>query len=318
MSTERKGVELFVGLFLLIGFGVIATMVLMFGRLGKGFQKTYPITVVFSNASGLVKGCDVLLSGAKVGVVMQAPRLTGRGYAVSAPMNINEGVHIPHKSTFLIRTNGMLGDAYVDVVPPLEFKPDDLVKPGETIVGSRAGGLDELTAKGGRIMDTVNDEVLRKINMELDEIQVATRNINTRLLSEKNLKNIEDTFANLKKTTEDFSQTSKDLDAVVAKTNEAVDSAKVMLKTVDGAAGDIKLAIGDFRKLTDSANGLVKKATTGDGTLGMLISDRQTAENFKTLIANLRRSGVLFYKDRPLPETPVATPRPPVSRPRPR
>ena len=52
MSTERKGVELFVGLFLLLGFGVIATMVLMFGRLGKGFQKTYPITVEFSNASG--------------------------------------------------------------------------------------------------------------------------------------------------------------------------------------------------------------------------------------------------------------------------
>ena len=316
MTTERRGVELFVGLFLLIGFGVIATMILLFGRVGKGFSKNYPITVEFSNASGLVKGCDVLLSGAKIGLVMEAPHLTGRGYAVVAPMTVSEGVRIPRKSTFLIRTNGMLGDAYVDVVPPLAFDPEDFVKPGETIVGSRAGGLDELTAKGGRMMDTVNDEVLRKINMELDEIQIATRSINARLLSEKNLKNIEETFANLKRTTEEFSQTSKDLDAVVAKTSAAVDDAKVMLKTVDGAAGDIKLAIGDFRKLTDSANGLMKKATTGDGTLGTLISDRQTAENLKTLIANLRRSGVLFYKDRPLPGTESATPPPPVSRPR--
>lgn len=316
MTTERKGVELFVGLFLLIGFGVIATMILLFGRVGKGFSKNYPITVEFSNASGLVKGCDVLLSGAKIGLVMEAPHLTGRGYAVVAPMTVSEGVRIPRKSTFLIRTNGMLGDAYVDVVPPLAFDPEDFVKPGETIVGSRAGGLDELTAKGGRMMDTVNDEVLRKINMELDEIQIATRNINARLLSEKNLKNIEETFANLKKTTEEFSQTSKDLDAVVAKTSAAVDDAKVMLKTVDGAAGDIKLAIGDFRKLTDSATGLMKKATTGDGALGTLISDRQTAENLKTLIANLRRSGVLFYKDRPLPESEVSTPPPRASKPR--
>lgn len=316
MSTERKGVEIFVGLFLLIGCGVIATMVLMFGRLGKGFQKTYPITVEFSNASGLVKGCDVLLSGAKIGLVMDTPRLTARGYAVVVPMNVNETVHIPHQSTFQIRTNGVLGDAYVDVVPPADFAPGDFVQPGETIVGSRVGGLDELTAKGGRMIDTVNDEVLRKINMELDEIQVATRSINTKLLSDTNLKNIEATFANLKKTTEDFAQTSKDLDAVVAKTSEAVDSAKVMLKTVDGAAGDIKLAIGDFRKLTDSANGLMKKAATGEGTLGTLISDRQTAENLRTFIASLRRSGVLFYKDRPLPEAAPATPRPAPVRPR--
>ena len=316
MSTERKGVELFVGLFLLIGFGVIATMVVLFGRVGQGFQKLYPITVEFPNASGLVKGCDVLLSGAKVGTVTEAPRLTGHAYAVAAPMRIIEGVRIPHKSTFLIRTSGMLGEAYVDVVPPAAFDPEDFVQPGETIVGSRAGGLDELTAKGGRMMDTVNDEVLRKINMELDEIQIATRSINARLLSEKNLKNIEDTFANLKKTTEEFSQTSKNLDAVVAKTSAAVDDAKAMLKTVDGAAGDIKLAIGDFRKLTDSANGLVKKATTGDGTLGTLISDRQTAENLKALIINMRRSGVLFYKDRPLSGTEASTPPPAAVRPR--
>ena len=317
MTTERRGVELFVGLFLLIGFGVIATMILLFGRIGKGFTKSYPINVEFSNASGLLKGCDVLIAGVKIGLVVEAPHLSG-GYAVVAPMNIREGVRIPHKSTFLIRTNGMLGDAYVDVVPQPNADPADFVRPNETIPGSRVGGLDELTAKGGRMIDTVNDEVLRKINMELDEIQIATRNINARLLSEKNLKNIEETFANLKKTTEEFSQTSKDLDAVVAKTSEAVDSAKVMLKTVDGAAADIRLAIGDFRKLTDSANGLVKKATTGDGTLGTLISDRQTAENLKNLIANLRRSGVLFYKDRPLPESEASTPPPRASKPRPR
>ena len=316
MSTERKGVELFVGLFLLIGFGVIATMAVLFGRVGQGFQKLYPITVEFPNASGLVNGCDVLLSGAKVGTVTEAPRLTGHAYAVAAPMRINEGVHIPHKSTFVIRTSGMLGEAYVDVVPPLEFDPTDFIRPGETVIGSRASGLDDLTAKGGKMMDTLNEEVLRKINMELDEIHIATRSVNGRLLSETNLKNIEETFANLKKTTTEFSQTSKDLDAVVAKTDEAVDSAKLMLKTVDSAAGDIRLAIGDFRKLTDSANGLVKKATAGDGTLGMLISDRQTAENLKALIANLRRSGVLFYKDRTLPVTEAATPRPAVSRPR--
>jgi phospholipid/cholesterol/gamma-HCH transport system substrate-binding protein len=317
MSTERKGVELFVGLFLLIGFGVIAAMVLIFGRVGQGFKKIYPITVEFPNASGLVKGCDVLLSGTKVGIVAEPPRLTGHAFAAATDMRINEGVRIPRKSTFLIRTNGMLGEAYVDVVPPIEFDPADVIEANETIVGTRAGGLEELTAKGGKMMDTLNEEVLRKINMELDEIQIATRSINAKLLNEKNLKNLEETFANLKATTVGFSQSAKDLDAVVAKTGEAVEAAKLTLKTVDGAAGDVRLAIGDFRKVADSANALVRKANNGEGALGTLVSDRQTAENLKTLIANLRRSGVLFYKDRPVPGTEVSTP-PPASRPRPR
>lgn len=305
MSTERKGTELFVGLFLLIGFAVIATMIVRFGRVGQGFQKLYPITVEFPNASGLVKGCNVLLAGAKVGTVTEAPRLTGHAYAVAAPMKISESVHIPRNSTFVIRTSGMLGEAYVDVLPPPEFDPADFIRPGDTVPGSRASGLDDLTAKGGKMMDTLNDEVLRKLNVELDEIQIATRSINTRLLNEKNLKNLEETFANLKTMTAEFAQTSKDLDAVVAKTDKAV----------DGVAGDVRLAVGDFRKMTDAANTLVKKATTGEGTLGTLISDKQTAENFQVLIANLRRSGMLFYKDRPLPAPQVSTP-PPRARPR--
>lgn len=313
MSTEHKRTEVLVGTFVLIGLIFIAAMIVIFGR--KNMGDGYPITVEFPNASGLVKGCDVQLSGAKVGNVIKAPKLIGKSYAVAAHLVIRDGVQIPRKSTYLIRTNGVLGDSFVDVVPPPEFDPNDFVQPGDTVAGSRASGLDELTAKGGRMIDTMNEEVLRKLNAQLDELHIATKSINERLLTDKNLKNLEDTFANLKTSAAGFAETSKNLDAVVAKTSEAVDATKTTLKTVDGVAGDVRLALGDFRKVADSANTLVKKATAGDGTLGTLISDKQTAENFKTLIANMRRSGVLFYKDRPLSAPPVSTP-PPRSRPR--
>jgi phospholipid/cholesterol/gamma-HCH transport system substrate-binding protein len=73
MSTERKGTELFVGLFLIIGFSVIAVMVVMFGRFGESLTKFYEITVEFPNASGLIKGADVLLAGRRIGHVAEAP-----------------------------------------------------------------------------------------------------------------------------------------------------------------------------------------------------------------------------------------------------
>ena len=309
---ERKGLEFFVGLFLLVGFGVVATLVVLFGRVG-GVEKLYQIHVRFPNASGLIKGSDVLVSGASIGTVADAPALTGDNYEVEVQLDIRAAVHVPRQSVFQIRTNGMLGDAYVDVVPPAKFSPSDFAQPGELVNGQRTGGFEELTNKGTQMIDTLNTEILRKVSAELDELKTTTANINEQLLSQKNLKNLEDSLANLKTTTEDFSKAAHDLDLFVIRTQETMDTAKGAMRTIDGAAGELKLAVGDYRKVADSARILLGKASNGDGTLGMLISDHQAAENLKALIVNLKRSGVVFYKDRPLPaaEIPASTPAPP-------
>jgi phospholipid/cholesterol/gamma-HCH transport system substrate-binding protein len=318
MTTETKGLEFFVGLFVFIGLAIIAIMVLVLGRFSGGMQSLYTINVEFPNASGLVKGCDVLISGAKVGTVADSPRLTGERYAVAVDLRIGEQVKIPRTANFQIRTNGMLGDAYVDVVPPAEYTEADYALPNEKIVGTKVSGFDELTSKGGDLVDRVNREILTKLSSSLDEIKIASASLNEKFLTERNMKNVEDTFANLKSVTGEFSKTATELDQVMRKAQEAIDSVKVTLKIVDGSAGELKLALGDLRKMADtgtktidSAKVLINKATTGEGTLGTLISDKQMALDLRTLIANMRRSGVFFYKDRPLPQaTPIPAPAP--------
>jgi ABC-type transporter Mla subunit MlaD len=312
MTTEHKGIEFFVGLFLLVGFAVLAVMVVKIGRLGQGMQRTYPVVVQFPNASGLIKGSDVLLSGALVGSVAEAPRLTGANYAVAVELNIKEGIDVPRTSVFQVRISGLLGDAYVDIVPPAKYTADDFAKPGEMIIGAKLGGFDELSAKGGELVDKLNKETLTKLSESLDEFKTAATNFNQRLLTEKNLKNIEDTFT-------EFAKTAKDLDAVMKKVEETLDAAKSTMKTADSSAGELKSAIGDLRKMADtatktvdSAKVLINKASSGEGTVGALISDKQMAADLRALVTNLRRSGVLFYKDRQPAATPVpaATPIP--------
>lgn len=314
MSTEKKGVEFLVGLFLLAGFTAIAVMVVMFGRLGQAMQESYEITVQFPNASGVVKGSEVLLSGASIGNVAALPELASGTYAVKVRLRIRANVKIPRTSYFQIRTTGLLGDSYVDVNTPQKFTEADFAKPGEEIAGSRSTGIDDLTSKGTEMMDTLNRDILKKVSAELDALKVATENVNQRLLTEKNLKNIEVTFENLSSTSKEFADTAKKLEGVMAKTDSVVTSAQGTMKTIDSTANDLKGAIGDFRKMSDSftktadsAKSLFAKADRGDGALGMLLSDRETAENLRTLIANLRRSGVLFYKDRPPAATPAPT-----------
>jgi hypothetical protein len=122
-------------------------------------------------------------------------------------------------------------------------------------------------------------------------------------------------LANLKTTSAGFAQTLKTLDLAVTKTSVVIDSTAGTMKSIDGVAGDARLAIADFRKVTTATEILIKKTTNGDGTLGALISDKQTAENLKSLIANLRRSGMIFYRDAPLP---APIPRPVNSTPAPK
>jgi phospholipid/cholesterol/gamma-HCH transport system substrate-binding protein len=76
---------------------------------------------------------------------------------------------------------------------------------------------------------------------------------------------------------------------VLNKTNETMSD----LHSVSEKAG----------KAADSIQKLSKNAADGKGPLGMLVNDKETADNLKALIYNMRKSGVLFYKDRAVPES---------------
>src|SRR6266436_706448 len=99
-----------------IALAVIGGFVLKFGRLGEGFKIYYDLTIRFKDASGLLKGSDVVLSGAKIGRVSGGPRLLGEGVAV--PLRIYEYVKLPKGSQFTVGSSGLLGDRFVNVITP--------------------------------------------------------------------------------------------------------------------------------------------------------------------------------------------------------
>ncbi len=65
MNRHERGLEFKVGAFVFVGLAMLGALVVQFGRLGEGFKTYYGLTVRFSDASGLLKGSDVLLAGAQ-------------------------------------------------------------------------------------------------------------------------------------------------------------------------------------------------------------------------------------------------------------
>ena len=62
MTREDYSTQAKVGVFILIGLSTVALMVVYFGRMGEGFSDFYNVRVEFANASGLLRGSEVLVA----------------------------------------------------------------------------------------------------------------------------------------------------------------------------------------------------------------------------------------------------------------
>src|SRR5438445_13728736 len=101
MNRHERGLEFKVGIFVFVGLAMLGALLVQFGRLGEGFKTYYPLTVRFTNASGLLKGSDVLLAGASIGKVAGGPRLVCEGDGVAVPLKIYAYVKVPERIKFM-------------------------------------------------------------------------------------------------------------------------------------------------------------------------------------------------------------------------
>src|SRR6266487_5264869 len=107
-NQSEKTLELKVGAFVFVGLAVLAALVVQFGRVGEGFKTYYGLTIRFPDASGLLKGSDVLMGGAKIGRVSGGPRLLLVGQGVAVPLRIYDYGKIPAASKFTVGSSGLL------------------------------------------------------------------------------------------------------------------------------------------------------------------------------------------------------------------
>src|SRR5881409_1760953 len=142
MNRQERGLDFKVGAFVFFGLAMLGALVVQFGRLGEGLKTYYPLTVRFSDASGLLKGSDVLLAGAKIGRVSGGPHLAGEGNGVDVPLRIYDYVKIPAGSKFSVGSSGLLGDRFVNVVMPAG-PPKGYVEKNSKIEGTRETGMDD-------------------------------------------------------------------------------------------------------------------------------------------------------------------------------
>jgi phospholipid/cholesterol/gamma-HCH transport system substrate-binding protein len=119
---SKKSIEIFVGLFVLLGMAGLVFLALKaanLGSFGSSGGDAYVVEVRFQNIGGLKVRAPVRSAGVTVGRVSSIA-LDSQTYEGVVTLELNRAMPFPEDSTARILTSGLLGDQYVGLEPGVE------------------------------------------------------------------------------------------------------------------------------------------------------------------------------------------------------
>ncbi len=139
---KRSTIDLWVGIFVTIGFGAIVFLALKVGNLTTlNAAPSYQLEARFDNIGGLKPRAPVKAAGVVVGRVAKVS-LDPKTYEAIVTMNVDNGYEFSKDTIASILTSGLLGEVYM---------------------GLETGGDTQMLASGGRIGKTQSAVVLEKL-----------------------------------------------------------------------------------------------------------------------------------------------------------
>ena len=267
---------------------VIAIFILYYGiSFLKGinlFRPSNSYMVVFDDVAGLTQATPVTLNGYPIGLVSSMKLDTEHGNRIITYLDMNKGVQLPKGSKMILDVS-MLGSATI-IVKESDNKTQ-FISPSDTIIGIRNKGM--LDAAGGMIPQIQN--LMPKIDSILTGINVL---VNNPALSQS--------LSDVNQITGDLAKTTKQLNVMMAALN----------KDVPTITGNLSQASTDFATMSKQFNqidlastyksvdatvksleNLSAKMNSKDGSIGLLLNDRQLYDS----IVNTMSNASLLLKD---------------------
>jgi len=247
ISTEAK-----VGLFVLVALIVLGYMSFRVGEYGFGIKKGYLVSVVFDNATGLERDASVQIAGVEVGRVENISLKNGKALVT---MRMLPSVKLEKDVEAKIKSYGILGDKYIDIVPGTDG--------------------DAYIAAGGHIERTEQQADIDKLLSELGYIAADVMAVTASL---KKVVGTDEGEANLKAIIENTRSITENLNRVVTQNDEKFN---VMIANLDEASSEM-------RKAFTTLNSIVAKIDSGEGTIGQLVENKEAFDNLNETLVSLR------------------------------
>lgn len=270
-------VEAKVGTFFVVGVALLAFMTMKLGAFKYGQNYEQELYALFNSAEGIIEGVPVKIAGVEVGEVRDISLENGKAKVTLA---LSSNMQFSGDTSAVIRTKGVLGDKYVELlpgspgVPPLKsggyihytMSPAniDTLLQQLSVIGKDLQGI---TGSFSRVL--AGQEGEQTIRSIVENLRGAVESIN-RVIS-NNETRINETFTNI-------NSFSKDLKMISSSNQQALNE---ITENIRKASTELQFAINSF-------NEIGKKINNGEGSLGMLINDDKTIKAVNETLENLK------------------------------
>jgi phospholipid/cholesterol/gamma-HCH transport system substrate-binding protein len=330
----KRSNEFAVGLAVLAALGLVIGGALWLSETDVN-QKKVSYTARFRTVGGLGVGGPVTLRGVKVGRVY-AIRLVENEW-VETEFSIDRAVELPRKPAVISASASLFGEWTANIVPyePLPSDPnlrDALIESdragGEAWPGATLPDIGQLTAQASRIAGDVGD-ITQRIGQAFDStalknLQQSVKDLATisgRLVKFANAQagRMERVGENVETTSDAFSGVAQTFRNAVGRLDTATSDNQLadILNNSRSSSVDIRQAAADLRsvmaaaranqaslvRVLQSADSLMTKIQSGNGSLGMLATDStlyrettRTVIQFRELLTDIQAHPKKYLK----------------------
>ncbi len=280
LNTEAK-----VGAITLAALVLLAGMLFGLSRFSFG-DKGYPVYAMFHDVSGLTSGNLVRFAGVEVGQVETVAILPE---GIKVLMRIHKGTAIPNGSYFTIGTDGLLGEKFISIVPPVGQGNTGILAAGDVVVGADPQGLDALIQSADRVLADVH-ALVQSLNDILgdDKVKTALKDsaLNAKVITD-NLRVLSASLARMAVNNEqDVSQMVANLKSMSESLKMAAGEVSTMIASVDNhgqTTADLTAAVHNVKLTSERIEKMAK-------SMEDVTTDPHTTQDIKVTLQNAREA----------------------------
>lgn len=265
-----------VGILITLAGIIIVTLLMLIDERGGFFAGYSELKSSFKTVSGLRNGAVVYLRGVDIGEVKD---IYYRGDSVIVEMNVINSAFgkITKDSKAIIKTQGLLGDKMVEIIPGKGEK----ITEGYEIQGESEGEIYENIAQAGLVIKK-SEEIVEALSRIVDNVESGKGSLGMLLKNSKLY--------------EEVTQSAKEFHSLTLKMKTAVKRLNQVIANVS-EGNSISNTVKKIEKTAESLNYLAGKLKEGKGTAGKLLKEEdlyknltETVKDLKALIADIKKN----------------------------
>lgn len=288
------------GIFVILGITLLLFAAYLIGNRQNMFSKTFEVSAVFKNATGLQNGNNVRFSGINVGTVSSIEMLNDTAIRVRMIIQDEMRNHIKKNAIASIGTNGLVGSMLINIVPG--SGKGSLITPGDQLQSSNKIGTQDMMST----LNVTNENAalltadLLKISQSLNQ---GKGTLGRLLIDTVMANDLQKTILNLKNISNSAKVTIIEMNKMVAKLNFDESAAGVLLSdTISGGKmkniiQNLETTSTEIEKMSQNLNSIIGGINDGQGAINYLTKDSLFVDQLQRSIQNIEQGTERFNEN---------------------